>query len=237
MRLLSFFLIFGVFILAFALFDYVVYGLVYEPNSSVLRSLVLTFRGSLGELDFDNKYEIDTSISVIITCLSAFLLVILLLNLLIAVMNEAYEEIKQSAEARWCYMQFRHIAEHHRSYEETSPSYYQKILTPIKRILCCFMPSLKELPDADLTNSHGLNALRRGKSKSKVCPEAAAEGKNKEADEKYDIHAEDLLLRGMSSENQGDLVRQQQKLSNILLSKRKTATHDSENESNSSDSK
>eukprot|EP00924_Labyrinthula_sp_SR-Ha-C_P008065 snap_masked-scaffold_11-processed-gene-1.44-mRNA-1 protein AED:1.00 eAED:1.00 QI:0/-1/0/0/-1/1/1/0/180 len=39
----------------------------------------------------------------------AFSLVILLLNLLIAVMNEAYEEVKNTAEARWCYIQFRTI--------------------------------------------------------------------------------------------------------------------------------
>ena len=36
-------------------------------------------------------------------------IVILLLNLLIAVMSEAYEDVKQSANARWCYMQFEMI--------------------------------------------------------------------------------------------------------------------------------
>uniref|UniRef100_A0A7S2S7E1 Ion transport domain-containing protein n=1 Tax=Mucochytrium quahogii TaxID=96639 RepID=A0A7S2S7E1_9STRA len=114
MQLLSFFLIFAVFILAFALFDFVLYGLTFEPTSSVLRSVVFTFRAALGDLDFDGKYELDRTFAIMMTCVSAFLLVVLLLNLLIAVMNEAYEEIKDSAEARWCYMQFRMIVQNRR---------------------------------------------------------------------------------------------------------------------------
>ncbi|GBG31019.1 Ankyrin repeat domain-containing protein 17 [Hondaea fermentalgiana] len=113
-QLLSFFLIFAVFILAFGLFDFVLYGLTYEPASSVLRALVATFRASLGDLDFDGKYELDRTLGIFMTVLSASLLVILLLNLLIAIMNEAYEETKDSAEARWCYMQFRMIVEYQR---------------------------------------------------------------------------------------------------------------------------
>jgi len=111
-QLLSFFLIFAVFILAFGLFDYVLYGLSFESSSTVIRSIVSTFRGALGDLDFDGKNGLDRSFAIFMTCLSAFLLVILLLNLLIAVMNEAFDEIKDSAEARWCYMQFRMIVRH-----------------------------------------------------------------------------------------------------------------------------
>jgi len=113
-RLVSFFFIFAVFILAFSMCDFILYGLVYEPSSTIVRSIISTFRASLGDLDFDARYHLDMSFSIFLTCLSAFLLVILLLNLLIAIMSEAFDEIKETAEARWCYMQFRMIVKHQR---------------------------------------------------------------------------------------------------------------------------
>lgn len=114
-QLVSFFTIFVVFLMAFGLFDYILYGLTYEPSSSVLRSIIMAFRNSLGDIDFDGKYELDHTVGLFMTVFSASLLVILLLNLLIAIMNEAYEDIKESAEARWCYIQFRMIVANQRS--------------------------------------------------------------------------------------------------------------------------
>jgi len=111
----SFFLIFSIFISAFALFDYILFGFTYAPSSSIFKAIVSTFRSSLGDIDFDGKYAAGQNFAVIVTCLVAFLMVILLLNLLIAIMNEAFEEIKSSAEARWCYMQFRMIVDHNRT--------------------------------------------------------------------------------------------------------------------------
>ncbi|GBG28918.1 Ankyrin repeat and protein kinase domain-containing protein 1 [Hondaea fermentalgiana] len=108
-KLMSFLAILAVFVLAFGLFDYVVFGLKYAPANSVMKALVFTVRGALGELDFDGKYEMDQIVGTGMTMLAAVLLVILLLNLLIAVMSEAYEEVKSTAEARWCYMQFAAI--------------------------------------------------------------------------------------------------------------------------------
>ena len=69
-------------------------------------SLVFEFRGSLGDVDFDAASERDSVFSTSMIVVFAFLTVILVLNLLIAVMNEAYEETKETAEARWCYAQF-----------------------------------------------------------------------------------------------------------------------------------
>ncbi|GBG32213.1 Ankyrin repeat domain-containing protein 54, partial [Hondaea fermentalgiana] len=105
-KLMSFLAILAVFVLAFGIFDYVVFGLKYAPVKSVMKALVFTLRGALGELDFDGKYEMDQVVGTGMTMLTAVLLVILLLNLLIAVMSEAYEDVKATAEARWCYRQY-----------------------------------------------------------------------------------------------------------------------------------
>ena len=43
------------------------------------------------------------------TFLFAFLMVIVLFNLLIAVMSEAYDDVKTNAEAIWCYQQFTQL--------------------------------------------------------------------------------------------------------------------------------
>ena len=41
----------------------------------------------------------------------SFFVILLLLNLLIAVMTEAYEDIKENASARWCYVQMQMLVE------------------------------------------------------------------------------------------------------------------------------
>ncbi|GBG32427.1 Ankyrin repeat domain-containing protein 1 [Hondaea fermentalgiana] len=91
-KLMSFLTILAVFVLAFGIFDYVVFGLKYAPVNSVMKALVFTLRGALGELDFDGKYEMDQVVGTGMTMLAAVLLVILLLNLLIAVMKHASEK-------------------------------------------------------------------------------------------------------------------------------------------------
>lgn len=108
-ELVTFFVIFAVFLLAFGLFNYILYGLTYSRASTVVTSFFTSFRSSLGDIDFDGVVEVDRNIGLIFTVLAAFLLVILLLNLLVAVMSEAYNEVKETAEARWCYLQFRMI--------------------------------------------------------------------------------------------------------------------------------
>eukprot|EP00924_Labyrinthula_sp_SR-Ha-C_P008079 snap_masked-scaffold_11-processed-gene-2.3-mRNA-1 protein AED:0.87 eAED:0.87 QI:0/-1/0/1/-1/1/1/0/1388 len=108
-ELLSFFTIFFLFIVAFGLFQHIVFGLKFSPARTLFVSSVDTFRSSLGEIDFDGLSDVDQSLGYIFGIMLAFSLVILLLNLLIAVMNEAYEEVKNTAEARWCYIQFRTI--------------------------------------------------------------------------------------------------------------------------------
>lgn len=65
-----------------------------------MKSLFTSFRASLGDIDFQGIIELDSSIGILFSVLAAFLLVILLLNLLIAVMSEAYDEVKETAEAR-----------------------------------------------------------------------------------------------------------------------------------------
>ena len=108
-ELVTFFVIFANFLLAFGLFNYILYGMTYARASSVVTSFFTSFRSSLGDIDFDGIVDVDRNIGLIFTVLAAFLLVILLLNLLVAVMSEAYNEVKETAEARWCYLQFRMI--------------------------------------------------------------------------------------------------------------------------------
>jgi hypothetical protein len=108
-KLVSFFLIFLIFLMAFTMFDYTLYGMTYESTSTLFKALVHSFRSSLGDVDFDGLQDVDPIVGVIMGTAASFLLVILLLNLLVAIMNEAYEDVKETAEARWCYEQFRMI--------------------------------------------------------------------------------------------------------------------------------
>jgi hypothetical protein len=50
--------------------------------------------------------------------LFVFIAVLLLLNLLIAVMSEAYEEVKEVAEARWAYVQMEMLMEYKGNQED-----------------------------------------------------------------------------------------------------------------------
>ena len=109
-KLVSFFFIFVIFLVAFAAFNYVSYGMSgsgsAENNAGLGITMVQSFRGSLGDVDFDAAKDQDFGFSQVMTLLMSFLTVILVLNLLIAVMSEAYEDVKDTAEARWCYAQF-----------------------------------------------------------------------------------------------------------------------------------
>ena len=55
--------------------------------------------------------SVDGVLQVLFVIAFSFFIVLLLLNLLIAVMTEAYEDVKENASARWCYMQMQMLAD------------------------------------------------------------------------------------------------------------------------------
>ena len=55
---------------------------------------------------------LDKSWGMLVLIFFVFIAVLLLLNLLIAVMSEAYEEVKEVAEARWAYVQMEMLMEY-----------------------------------------------------------------------------------------------------------------------------
>jgi len=54
----------------------------------------MTFSGSLGNLTFDSETEQNKAMRMVFISAALIMVVVLLLNLLIAVMAEAYEEVK-----------------------------------------------------------------------------------------------------------------------------------------------
>jgi len=102
----EFMLIFIIFIAAFGFFSSVVYG-VADPSSTMWnRSMFNQFGSAItGDVDFDAAFNQD-SLSWLICLMFTFTMIIIIMNLLIAVMTEAYEEVNENAKARWCYLQF-----------------------------------------------------------------------------------------------------------------------------------
>ena len=119
-KVLPFLASFFIFLSAFAMYDYVLYGTSSEAVNSLGMSLLNSYKVSLGDIDFDNSLELDRFTGVFVTVMASFLLTTLILNLLIAVMSEAYEEVKETAEAHWCYIQFNQILSHERAKRSSS---------------------------------------------------------------------------------------------------------------------
>lgn len=68
-------------------------------------------------------------------------MLILLFNLLIAVMSEAYESIKDSADAAWCFTQFRMIDEVEKQQE------WRRSVANTRRWCSCCRGSSKTSPE------------------------------------------------------------------------------------------
>lgn len=90
-----------VFLVAFSSCIYVVFGLRESFSHSIAFTFVDEYRAALGDFDFDGASEADAMFGNLYMIIFSFLVIILLLNLLIAIMSEAYDEVKSTAEARW----------------------------------------------------------------------------------------------------------------------------------------
>jgi len=88
-----------------------------------------SYKASLGDIDFETTSELSPVFGIVFTVLASFLLTTLILNLLIAVMSEAYENVKETAEAHWCYIQFGQLLEHERI-SKKDPTIFPRISYP-----------------------------------------------------------------------------------------------------------
>ena len=121
-KLGSFIVILMVVLLAFTSLDFVAFGSSRGRSMAFMSSLVSRFQGSLGDVDFESAAELDQDWGMAFLVFFIFVAVLLLLNLLIAVMSEAYEEVKEVAEARWAYVQMEMLVEYAAEDAETKTS-------------------------------------------------------------------------------------------------------------------
>ena len=121
-KLGSFIVILLVVLLAFTSLDFVAFGSARIRSQTFSASLASQFQGSLGDVDFESAESLDRGWGTFVLICFIFLAVLLLLNLLIAVMSEAYEEVKEVAEARWAYVQMEMLLEYHAEKAEKEAS-------------------------------------------------------------------------------------------------------------------
>ena len=116
-KLLSLFVVLIVFLLSFAASDYVAYSLQKADPMDLPTNILNYLSGSLGNIDFTTISNVGTHIDhwaplgSYALVLFIFATVIVLLNLLISVMLEAYDSVRAISKARWCYVQFEMIME------------------------------------------------------------------------------------------------------------------------------
>eukprot|EP00947_MAST-08B_sp_MAST-8B-sp1_P003550 g3550.t1 len=100
-KLKTFFSIFFVLLAAFATFNFMFSHNSYSSDTSFIRSLLVLYMGSDGDFDFAQAldgpdYAIATSVMFVFSIMMA----LLMMNLMIAVMGEAIEDVKTVAKAR-----------------------------------------------------------------------------------------------------------------------------------------
>ena len=121
-KLGSFVVILMVVLLAFTSLDFIAFGSARGRSQTFMASLISRFQGSLGDVDFESAASLDRDWGTFVLIFFIFVAVLLLLNLLIAVMSEAYEEVKEVAEARWAYVQMEMLVEYEAEQAENRPS-------------------------------------------------------------------------------------------------------------------
>eukprot|EP00947_MAST-08B_sp_MAST-8B-sp1_P002567 g2567.t1 len=125
-KLMSFLVILLVGLLAFTSVDFLILGNSRARSMTFLDSLISRFSGSLGDVDFESARESEPFWGEFILVLFIIFAVLLLLNLLIAVMSEAYNEIKEVAAARWAYVQMEMLLEERAGKQESGNKLFSK---------------------------------------------------------------------------------------------------------------
>ena len=91
-KLVSFGVVLGVFYLAFGITDYLLFFSAIQDKSTIFKTILGQIRASsLGDIDFEVYQQAHQVVGVIFFFGFVFIMIVLLLNLLIAVMGEAYE--------------------------------------------------------------------------------------------------------------------------------------------------
>ena len=62
-----------------------------------------------GEFEFEDAHRADPHLGILFALVAFVVLPILLMNLLVAIMFEAYESVNDYAAARFCYLQLFHV--------------------------------------------------------------------------------------------------------------------------------
>ena len=113
-KITSFVTILLVVLLAFTSLDFIAFGGARARSDTFLASLGANFEATLGDVDFTSAEKLDVpfgSLGVLILIVFILVCVLVLLNLLIAHMTDAYTEVNESANARWAFIQFAQMLE------------------------------------------------------------------------------------------------------------------------------
>ena len=113
-KLISFLLLFLIYIVAFLLATYTFASENDQDLSQLISGFLTTFQRSFGDIDFAETRAGPNSFAMsLILLVFAVFVVLLLMNLMISIMSEAIESVQDEAKARWCFEQNR-MLEHYR---------------------------------------------------------------------------------------------------------------------------
>jgi len=111
-RLVNFVLILFIFLMAFSSYSYITKGISDANHRDFWTgSFIHTYNGGLGSYEYEALNEQGRFQSSIHFVLFSLALVLLMLNLLIAFMSDAYDSVKEESESVWAYMQLQSIVQ------------------------------------------------------------------------------------------------------------------------------
>eukprot|EP00947_MAST-08B_sp_MAST-8B-sp1_P001568 g1568.t1 len=118
-KILTFVAVLASYFVGFAVFDYVLFG-VAEGQKDFLDAIWGKFSQGISGVAFEVGTIYDTNalssvdriVRDIFNTIFVFMIILLVLNLLIAFMADAYTDVKETARARFCYKQFSAIMDH-----------------------------------------------------------------------------------------------------------------------------
>ena len=96
-------------VLAFSLMCYLMFGAEWAAMSNPLAAIFNQFEGALGGLDLSRAEESEGFVGWLIVMSFIVLVVIVILNLIIAIMNEEYSTVYDEASIQWCNTQWKMI--------------------------------------------------------------------------------------------------------------------------------
>ena len=109
-KLFSYFIILLVYMVAFSVLSIVGFGVEMDDYSTPFKSLMTMLGGvTINGLPWSDAHQSNSVLGPFLHAIVIFYGVIMLLNLIIAVMTEGYESVKELADETWAYSQFLQI--------------------------------------------------------------------------------------------------------------------------------